>query len=136
MAHRSDQLRRNYDHRNANLPHVEDAHIAHEFARNQRITLMFLLVARCALFLVCVFCLFQFYGDFVENLEVVLCTEIGIVWTICLGLIENCLEAHGTGDLQMNGLTGALAIRINLLCSKCRVGHAVSLRDVDERRVE
>ena len=52
-------------------------------------------------------------------LEVVLCTEIDIVWTICLGhfLIENCLEAHGTGDMPMNGLTGAMTIRINLLCS-------------------
>ena len=37
----------------------------------------FLLVARCALFLVCVFCLLQFSGAFVNVWEVILCTEIG-----------------------------------------------------------
>ena len=43
-----------------------NAHVAHECARNQRNTLMFLLVTDCALFLVSVLCLFQFSGAFVN----------------------------------------------------------------------
>ena len=58
---------------------------------------------------VCVFFFFQIRGTVVNVFEGVLCTEIGIVCTLCIRHFLKGLEADETGGFQMDDLSGWLS---------------------------